>query len=56
MEEEMQSKVQQGNTVKNMEKCEYNAGYYEGLSVRMALRIIQHLASKIFNTCRWFCK
>ena len=57
MEKKCTSKVQQGKkTVKNMEKCAYNTGYYEWLRVRMTLRIMQYLASKHVRTCRWFSK
>ena len=43
MEQKYISKVQQGGkkTVKNMEKCAYNTGYYEWLCVKMTLRVMQ---------------
>ena len=41
MEQECISEVQQGKkTVKNMEECIYNTGYYEWLCVRMTVRIL----------------
>ena len=50
-ETEKHIKCQSVKSMKNMETCAYNTGYYEWLCVRMLRRITQYLASKRVSTC-----